>query len=425
MNPAKSGWLKEFVEYRKATFELEAEQKKLKLGKHPDQSIYGMVQPTGIMYGCPVGRYDIPGEYQWTDEGRLKVLLVDSLINIAELYAEQPIETAEDLEELAIKTLESITEFYNGVYSEISVSLRNWLGQKKNQFATAEHAINKRVALSQDKNKFFWSSFFSRSQLFLDIYIFGQWSHTKPDSVLLEFFKSEKEELSFTSVKVMAAAAHANKKIEEEERIVFEHFITTTGLSVEKKRVAKEYFEHGMGIQEIPVSDSDPWVIRKFFLEMAVLTIWADKRMEDSELEFLSEFNECLGFNSDDLDVSLLAVEGFLLQNWSALNALQSKIDYSSVSDEYIDRMVKLTSAHHNRIESMVIDDAVMMNTIRKGQSNDLSDAEKQLIREKFFTILKSLPNIGFLMLPDSFLTYEYMLRVIPKDTITKILSQD
>lgn len=424
MNPSKSGWVKEFVNYRKSIFSAKVESEKTHRGKNPDQSFYGIIQPTGIMYGYPVGGFGFDVETSWSDADRTKVLLLDSFINIAELYHEDDL-TDESFEEFIDKTLHTITDFYSGVYPEISVSTKNWFGKRKSALDSCEEIFDKRVSMVSGKQGNFWMSFFSRSQLFLDIYIFGQWSHTKPDSILLDFFKSEKEELSFTSVKVIAAAAHANEHIEEEERSLFDHFIGTSSLPAEKKRVAHEYFEHGMGIQEIPIQDSDPWIIRKYFLEIGALTIWSDKRVEPSEQQFLEEFGDSLGFSKDDFEVSMIAVEGFILQNWNQLTELQHKVDYETVSAEYMEHLVKVIKKQLPRIDSNIANDHSLLATIKKGNAQILDEEEKELIRARFFAILQSIPNFTVTLLPSEFLTYENLLKVIPKETVTKVLDQE
>ena len=93
MNPSKSGWLADFIEYRKSAFLKTNEFNQSKLGKHPDQSFYGIIQPTGIMYGHPVNAFGIKDENIWTDNEGIKVLMADSLLNISALYSETKIET--------------------------------------------------------------------------------------------------------------------------------------------------------------------------------------------------------------------------------------------------------------------------------------------------------------------------------------------
>ena len=48
------------------------------------------------------------------------------------------------------------------------------------------------------------------------------------------------------------------------------------------------------------------WILKKFFLEIAILTIWADKKVEQEELDFLKRFCHYLGFSDDDLENSMI-----------------------------------------------------------------------------------------------------------------------
>lgn len=422
MNPSQKGWLKEFLSFRKQLFVQSKEFEKTRQGQHPDQSFYGFIQPTGIMYGYPVHLYELEIGNEWAKLDTVKVLLTDSFINIAELYATKQPQTLEEFHELMYNTMDSVNHFYNGVYPEISTSLTNWLGQKKDVLSLTEKILEKRVDITFKRSSNFWTDFFNHSQLFLDIYIFGQWSHTSPDRVLLEFFKEEKEELSYTAVKVMAAAAHANKHVESEEKKLFEHFIENSGLPAEKKRVANEYFVHGLAIQDIPVEEGDPWVIRKYFLELAILTVWSDKKIEDVEWSFLNNFNKSLGFSEEDFDNSMIAVEGFVLQNWEHLDSLQLKKDHHEIGLDYIGRIARVVEKYKNRIKLEMSDDLELLEILRKGNTSELSQEEKEILRVKFIVILKAIPSFRVIALPKDFLSYDVLLQVIPKNVISDMV---
>lgn len=422
MNPSKKGWLREFLQYRKNIFVKSEEFEKTRLGQDPEQSFYGLIQPTGIMYGYPFFISDIDKYDQWSPVDKVKVLLADSFINIAELYNTKTITTEEEFWQLIHDTMDSVNHFYNGVYPELSISLTNWLGQKKDVLTVTERLLEKRVRHTFKDEQNFWSEFFHHTQLFLDIFIFGQWSHTKPDKILLEFFKEEKEELSYTAVKVMAAAAHANENIESEEEKLFEHFIHNCGFPAEKRRVAAEYFEHGPGIQDLPVEPTDPWVIRKFFLELAILTVWSDKKVENVEWAFLFSFNKSIGFSDEEFDGSMMAVEGFVLQNWDHLDSLKEKKDHLDVGKDYISRVAKVTEKFKTRIKKEIQEDKHLCEILQKGSTNELSVEEKEYIRKQIIAALKSTPTFRVISLPDSFLTFETILQILPKDIINDII---
>ncbi len=144
-------------------------------------------------------------------------------------------------------------------------------------------------------NKNFWTQFFHNSLFFLDIFIFGQWIHTNADRIVSDFFKYESEELRFSVVKVIACAAHANASVEYEERKLLEFFLQSTDLSFDKKKEAKKIFDEGITIEEINLPTNNSWILKKYFIEIAILTIWADKRVEESEMDFLKKLSAHLG----------------------------------------------------------------------------------------------------------------------------------
>ncbi|UII22458.1 hypothetical protein [Fulvivirga ligni] len=418
MNPSEKGWLRGFLEARKESF-LHNIKEQVR-GQNPDQSFYGLIQPTGIMYGYPVDTVEKEHQASWHNSDKVKVILLDTFINIAELYSEGG---ADDYWQLMEDVMNSVNRFYNGVYPEIATSSTNWLGRKIDTFALTEKILEKRIDIAFKKSSGnFWAEFFYHTQLFLDVYIFSQWSHTTQDQVLTDFFREEKVDLSYTSVKVMAAAAHANKKVETEEQKLFQHFIENSAFPVEKRRVAQEYFIHGLGIQDIPVEPTDSWIIRKFFLELAILTIWSDKKVDDIEIEFLQGFNKSLGFSDDDFDHSMIAVEGFVLQNWHQLDSLQDKKEFAEVSDEYVLRISRVVEKYRNRITKGITEDIDLLTVIKSGVSAELNDVEKEIIKDKLIALLKEIPSFRVIALPNDFLTFNILLRIIPKDIMKDVL---
>src|SRR5690606_36790470 len=137
--------------------------------------------------------------------------------------------------------------------------------------------------------------------LFLDIYIFGQWVHTNADKIVADFFRYERDELRFSIVKVIAAAAHANKEVSYEEKRLFGLFLSGTDLPADKRKEAQRIFDKGILMEEMNLPAENSWILKKFFLEIDMLTLWADRKMEDEELAFLRSFCKYLIFSDEDL----------------------------------------------------------------------------------------------------------------------------
>lgn len=419
MKPDEKGWLKEYLEFRQDLLkELTTESKK---ASHPEQSLYRVIQPTGLMYGQAVGSLEHPDSSQWNQKDRMKILLAESLISSSLLFYDKQIKNPEELSEVVLKTLGSIGNFYNNIFPELATPTKTLFGRKKSPLELAEKILDKRVELTSELGDNFWVQFFHNSLLFLDIFIFGQWIHTNADKIVSDFFKYEREELRFSVVKVIAAAAHANKAVEFEERRLLDYFLVSAGLSNEKKKEAHAIFEKGIAIEEINLPTNNSWILKKYFLEMAILTIWADKRVEGSEQEFLQRMCVYLGFSNDDLDNSMMAIEGFVLEHWEQLNTLQNKQDYNQVSESFIKRMSAIASSNKNRLVKEVQDSKELMILLEKAKSKELTEEEKKKMQDLLMIVLKTIPTFVIISLPQRFLTLPMLLKILPNNFFAEV----
>ncbi|GAB1446787.1 hypothetical protein MASR2M41_25980 [Flammeovirgaceae bacterium] len=420
MKSSEKGWLKKYLDFRKDILgELTSEKRK---ASHPEQSLYRLIQPTGLMYGHAVDVLDNPENEQLNEKDKMKLLLAESLISSSLLFHDKPVKDPEELSRLMTKTLESIGSFYNNVFPELATPSKSFFGRKKTPLELAEKILDKRIERTADYSGNFWMQFFHNSLLFLDIFIFGQWIHTNADRIVSDFFKYEREELRFSVVKIIAAAAHANKKIEFEERRLLDFFLQSAGLSSDKKREAVEIFESGVDLESINLPTNNSWLLKKYFLEMAILTIWADKKIEDQESEFLVRLCHYLDFKDDDLENSMIAIEGFVLEHWEQLGYLQNKQDYNEISERFIKRLTKLTENNKSRIVGEVKESKALMALLRKAKTRELSEEEKQKVQMLMFTVLKTIPTFVIISLPQRYLTLPVLLKILPSSVFSETL---
>jgi hypothetical protein len=419
MKPNEKGWLKEYLDFRKdllVNLTSEAARK----GSHPEHSLYRIIQPTGLMYGQSVGALDHPNHEKWAEKDKMKVLLAESLISSSLLFHDKSIHNPDDVSTVIGKTLENIGNFYNNIFPELSTPAKTIFGRKKTAIELAERILDKRIERTSDFEGNFWTYFFHNSLLFLDVFIFGQWIHTNADKIVADFFRYEREELRFSVVKVIAAASHANKEVVYEEKKLLDFFLHSTDLSSDKRKEALKIFEKGIEIEEIHLPSENSWILKKFFLEMAVLTLWADKKVEQAELDFLKKFCLHLGFNEEDLENSMIAIEGFVLEHWEQLEFLQNKQDYNHVSEQFIRRVARIAEKNKGRLMKELQDNAEVMGLLKKARSNELTLEEKESMRKQLIQILKTVPTFVIISLPQKFLTLPILLKILPKNMFTE-----
>lgn len=418
LNPGRKGWLKEYLEFRHEMFV--SFFKDTKQDNHPEESLYRLLQPNGLLYGHPVLKENIDADGTGLSNlSKMKILMAESLINSSLILHHQEVNNEDDFSEVIMKTVHNIGDFYNKVYPELSVSTRSLFGRKKSPLEIAEKILEKRILVNKSEDDF-WPNFFNNSLLFLDIYFFGQWMHANIDKNVAVFFKSEKETLRFSVVKVLAAAAHANKVIEEEEQGLFDYFLDSSHLNSEQMKEARIIFRDGVLIEEIDLPTHNSWILKKYFLELAILTVWADRKLEDSEYDFLQKFNATLGFYEEDLENSLLAVEGFVLEHWEYLEVLRSEHDYSEVSQEYVERIRKMAERNAMRIAAEMQGKSALNSLLEKAKGDDLSDSEASQLKDDLIEILRKIPTFVIIGLPATFLTLPMLLKVLPSNILPK-----
>jgi tellurite resistance protein len=413
MKPHEKGWLKEYLEFRKDLLKDLTLKKK---GSHPEHSLYSIIQPTGLMYGQSVSHFDHPDVNAWSEKDKMKILLAESLISSSLLFYEKPVNNPEELSQVFFKTIENIGNFYNNIFPELATPSKTLFGKKRSPLELAEKILEKRIDRTSDFKGNFWTYFFHNSLLFLDVFIFGQWIHTNADRIVADFFRYEREELRFSIVKVIAAAAHSDNVVDAEERKLFEYFIQGTDLPGDKKKEALVIFEKGVEIDSINLPADNSWILKKFFLEIAILTTWADKKVEQAEQDFLKQLCSYLGFSDEDLENSMIAIEGFVLEHWEQLEYLQGKQDYNRVSEHFISRVSKVAERNKSRLLKEIQDSEEVLTLLKKARTEELTAEENERIRQELIIILKTIPTFVIISLPQRFLTLPMLLKILPKN---------
>jgi hypothetical protein len=417
MKPDEKGWLKDYLDFRK---DLLKDLTLKKRGSHPEHSLYSIVQPTGIMYGHSVGHIDHPDASEWSEKDKMKILLAESLISSSLLFHDKPVSNEEELSQVFMKTVENIGNFYNNIFPELATPSKTLFGKKRSPLELAEKILEKRIDRTSTFQSNFWTYFFHNSLLFLDVFIFGQWIHTNADRIVADFFRYEREELRFSIVKVIAVAAHSDNIIDFEERKLFEYFIQGADLPPDKRKEALKIFEKGVEIDSINLPSENSWILKKFFLEIAILTTWADKKVEQAEQDFLKRFCNYLSFTDEDLDNSLIAIEGFVLEHWEQLTFLQDKQDYQRVSEHFISRVSKIAEKNKSRLLKEIQDSEDVMVLLKKARTEELTPQESERIRQELIVILKTVPTFVIISLPQRFLTLPILMKILPKNLFSE-----
>ncbi len=402
--PNKS-WLNNYVNFFKSfsqTDDFKELIKKIDTIENPEHFIYSSVQPTGLMYGLPIrfSDIDMPEIQELDQHEKTKMILIDCLINCSMFLKVQGISNHDDMEKLLNDIIKNIGDFYGQVHS-------NGSSNSDNNSQELESLIDKRVAGNKKWNKNFWTSYFQNSLLFLDIIYFSRWLQHGD----MQRFNKEKEDIYFLIIKIIAASANANSQIEKEEEILFKNFLDSTKMKEEKVKMANDYFFKGITLASIDFGEIDSWIIKKYLLEIAILTIWSDRVLEDSEKKFLIILTEKLGFSELELEESLLAIEGFVLSNWEKIPYKNGLDDFESVNDNLTGRMSEAISKRLKQSGKSFPKTQEFETIINKSVNQELNDDELKILKGYLLEFIKEIPSLAVFLLPGGSILLPQLLK--------------
>lgn len=427
MRPSEKGWIGEYLEMlagiENAPSHLLTNFKGVE-SLDNDHKLYKLTQPSGLMYGHPIRT---PGNYrvsmsQWDDREKMKMILLDSLINESLILHYNSIDNQNDFRDFIYETIHGITNFY--LESEIT-DISSAALKKKDEKEIMEKVLDRRLKVRSSWDRNFWASYFENSLLFLDVYNFGLWqqhSHFNGSETNMLNFQ---ENFRLKILLIIAAAAHANDSIEIEEKNLFQFFLKSANLSKEKERLANMYLKNSITLDDIELDGDASWILRKYMLELAILTVWADKQLEETEKEFIQGLARKFHFDEAELQSSLIAIESFVITNWEQVHFLQSRHDIFIIKDRFSKRIAKVVDKNKNAIVQEVRESKELMQLMVKMRREKLSETEKTKVKTQLMDILKTLPAFVVIALPGTFITLPLLLKLLPKSAFPTAFSEN
>jgi len=390
-----------------------------------EQKLYRAVQPTGLMYGHPIKPvidygYKTKG---WDSKEKMKLIIADTLMH--QKLINKSGEDRDEIREYLILLVDEISDFYQKNLLQKKIRTRTWWGRKRTNLEILDLIIDNRLKIKAKWRTHFWASFFNNSMLFLDVYMFGKWISSEDDHKKHADFHEKQNQIRINLLKLIAASAYANKIIEKEERKLFEFFLDSALLSSEDKEEAQRFIDSGMLLDEIDFSCIDDWILKKYFLEMGILTIWADRKLEESEKEFVKELAFKLGFNKEELDNSMLAIESFVLTNWQDVHFLRKNQDFNIVKERWRGRMSDAILRNKNAVAQEMKESKELMQLLNKQRKEELTEEEKLKVRAQIIDVLKTLPVFVIIAIPGTFMTLPILISILPKSVFPSAFTEE
>ena len=382
MNPSTTGWIDKFGSIVKDNNQ-----------KYTDFSqLYTGLKKTGFVYGINVNIPQfIPVEHSLSEDEKAKINLLTGLY-----YVHNFSRPESDFEVF----LDAIFNFYKDL-GVGSISFLNKILTGTKTSAQLEKLIESRVYLEDNLISKTFNSIITNSLLFVDVLTFKKFLESG------DHCKQHAQNLEYITINVAYHALHSKEKNKSDDKLVQLFESSLTFIALEEQNFDGSY-------RNQLIKHPSRWE-KCFFLDVACLALWEDKKLEYAESEFLFGIGSDMGFSESQINEAIKDITTFFDKNVDIVPFLKN----SNMAVQFYDNMSKavkkLILRNKKRLQKELSESKELMALISKSTVKDLSDAEKKKMQHQLIDIFKSIPSLAIFILPGGAVLLPIFIKLIPQ----------
>lgn len=402
LSPGSKGWINKYfhlVENKKFSLKIKRPEGLRKL-----HFIHLTLANSGLVFGFPtelIFAKEID-DSEWTHEEKLKLLLFEAhLFVYKQVYKKKEFDRTE--------FLDTLHEFYaDHSASSIKKVFKFFIKESKEE--RLESVLGERVNIKVNylENKW-WANSLSNVFAYLDVILFDDFIHKKKDEALKSYSSYAKNALT-----AITLSAYSDGIIEDQEKDLFNLFLASAHLDDDDRDKVKKRFKHGAELSDFSGFVKKHWLLKRFILDVSILTILSDEELADSEMEFLESLVKHLEIPDHELEENLSIIENFLLKTQHDIVFMKDSPSYEKVYSSLSKRWSKILMRNKDKLAVELKQSKELVHLMRKSTTEELTKEEKELVKTQFKDIAKSIPSLAIFMLPGGALLLPVVLKIIP-----------
>ncbi len=425
MELREKSWIKHYLHFRNQyALQKEFEQVAARMDTpyNREEFLYQLLQPTGMLYGHPA---QLPIHNKsllralkvdsLKTSDKIKIILLESFLHSALTSPRyQEIENTLDMADAILDAALLIGKFYKKVYEGLETRTRHWFFyQEKKGLELTEFILENKVN-PPFRREAFWSDFFDKSLVFLDIFYFSKWiaaekSGMEPDRVV-----QAHEAMRLLIMQVFVTAALANRIIEPEEKKLFDYYIEAAKFSAQSRQLCQQFLENPTPLEALDLQQIDSQVLKKYIFELALLIIYADKLLTKEEKKYMELLRSKLDLEKKEVESSQMAVESFMVSHWQQMEFLQNPSRLTVMQEQVMNKLSRTLSRNRHAFMHQVKNKPELNKLINKASKEKLTKEEKNKLRQELIEAIGSLPSTMLQTIPKTFFTYPVLMQIIP-----------
>ena len=396
-SPGSKNWIQKYFQLvENNVFSIESISE-----NHQKESAFNsLASKTGLIYGIPSSfiYFTNVSSDTYTNEEKLKLLLFEALLYSYLQGLKEPFD-----KKLFIQSLKSF-------YSENEES--KWFDKvfKTSEVEQLEVTLSSRILIDTpifESN--YWLNYLSNCFVFLDVLLFQEYLQKKIISL-----NSKYSSYVTYVMKGIIYMAYADNKIESKEQRLLANFLSFTQLEKNSKLQIETFINNGISKSDFNLTKIDNPLLLGIIFELGLLIAHKSLATFTSERKSLYDFGDFLGLSAQEINESEIRSNLFLLEKQEESSPFYFESRSSLAFQGFSNRWIRILGRNKDKLISELKESKELVALIQKSTTKELTKEEKEMVKNQFMDILKSVPSIGIFLLPGGALLLPLILKIVP-----------
>lgn len=382
MNPSTSGWIKKF----------ESVVSKSGLFYTDFNELYYKLRESGFIYGLNIyAPEQFVFEYAYSKDEIAKVNLLTGLYHTY-------VFTAEDTSFNAF--LKNVLQFYKDL--EVSdLSLWDKLLIGRSDASVLERIINDRVQLDNNLLTRNFNKTVTNSLVFIDILTFKQHLTTE--------INAHTYAARLETILVNITYDALDYKVDNNKKDI--DFLRSLRESISYVKDDRKQFNLDY---RIVIGTNFNHYEKKYFLDIACLSIWEDVFEDDKAYNFAKSVGVDMNLTVEEINDSLKHIVEFNKLHKEEFSVFKTSTPIANFYDNSSKLVMKLIKRNSKRIFKELVQSKDLMVLLTQATTRDLTKEEQKKVQSQLVDIFKTIPSLAIFILPGGAILLPIVVKLIP-----------
>ena len=384
INPSINGWIDKFFVEQKTNSQLVS---------NPNL-FYSKVRDTGFIFGhiTSLDTVNFIENKDWFKNEVSKVALLNTLFQVYCLNNHEI--NPKDFISKAVS-------FYNEMNPQ-GFNLLKKILPKNAPSQNLEDIINERVKTNDNAVNRSFSHMITNTLLFVDVLAFRKYLLL---GAIPEKYLYKIEETIMSIVTLSLKTKTSKTKYDDLLIKLFEaslRYSKFSKINIKNLEGLKlEYFEEDLE--------------KKYFIDLAGLTLWSDGVLENNEAYFLHKLAENMNVDEDFVNESIIKTNAFITANKKEISFLNISNPVKNFYDQTTQNVVTLILRNKKRLAKEISESKELMKLLAISTKRDLDEKEKKKVKNQLLDICKTVPSLTIFLIPGGSLLLPILIKFIPQ----------